>query len=65
MTEPSPLPTPRDPDLANAEIALRRAARRVRDRARRAGIPLAYWKDGEIRTEPPSDEPEEESKVDG
>lgn len=65
MTEPSATPAPRDPDLVNAEIALKRAAQQARDRARRAGIPLAYWKDGKLRTESPGDEPDEASKAGG
>jgi hypothetical protein len=65
MTQPSEVPTPRDPDLVNAEVALKRAAQRVRERARRAGIPLVYWKEGELRTEPPGNEPDEESKAGG
>jgi len=64
MTEPSATPTPRDPDLVNAEIALKRAAQRARERARRAGIPLAYWKDGKLRTESPGNEPDEPSTRD-
>ena len=39
---------PRDPGLANAEIALRRAARKVREEARKSGVPLVYYKDGRI-----------------
>jgi hypothetical protein len=65
MTEPSATPTQRDPDLVNAEIALKRAAQRARDRARRAGIPLAYWEDGKLRTESPDKELDEESKAGG
>jgi hypothetical protein len=65
MTERRPIPALRDPDLVNAEIALERAARRARERARRAGIPVAYWKDGEVRKELLDNATEEESPVGG
>lgn len=43
----------RDPDLTNAEAALKRAVRNVRDRAAKAGIPLVFVKDGKIVEEVP------------
>lgn len=64
MTEPSPTPTPRDPDLANAEIALKRAALQVRERARRTGTALAYVVDGRLKIEHPRNEREEDSTMD-
>lgn len=41
----------RDPDLANAEIAIKRAAQRVRDNARKQGMPVVIYKDGKIQEE--------------
>lgn len=41
----------RDPDLVNAEIALKRAARKAREIARKAGTSVVILKDGEIREE--------------
>jgi len=38
----------RDPDLINAEIALKRAALKARERARQAGIGVIVLKDGKI-----------------
>ncbi len=38
----------RDPDLANAEIALKRAARKAREKARMTGVPVVVLKDGRI-----------------
>jgi hypothetical protein len=61
MTEPRSIPTERDPDLVNAEIALKRAARLVREEARRSGTALAYVEDGELKMERPTDEPEEDT----
>ena len=46
----------RDPDLINAEIALKRAALRARRRAVQAGIGVIVVKDGRIMEERP-DEP--------
>ena len=39
---------PRDPDFVGAEAAIRRAARRARDVARRTGTPLVLWRDGKV-----------------
>jgi hypothetical protein len=39
----------RDPDLVNAEIALKRAAVKAREVARKAGTTIVIFKDGEIR----------------
>jgi len=41
----------RDPDLVNAEIALKRAANKAREIARKAGTSVIIFKDGEIREE--------------
>ena len=38
----------RDPDLVNAEIAIKRAARKARENARKAGVPVVIMKNGEI-----------------
>jgi pyrimidine deaminase RibD-like protein len=38
----------RDPDFVNAEIALNRAAKRARQRAKEAGIGVIVLKDGQI-----------------
>jgi len=41
----------RDPDLVNAEIALKRAAKKAREEARKTGISVVVLKDGEIKEE--------------
>lgn len=41
----------RDPDLANAEIAIKRAAQSARDNARKQGMPVVIYKDGRIQEE--------------
>ena len=46
----------RDPDLANAEVALRRAAARARDIARKTGTSVIYSIDGKIVKESPAEE---------
>lgn len=38
----------RDPDLAAAEIAMKRAARKARERARQVGAGIVVWKDGQL-----------------
>jgi LDH2 family malate/lactate/ureidoglycolate dehydrogenase len=38
----------RDPDLAAAEIAMKRAAVKARQKARQAGVGVVVWKDGRI-----------------
>ncbi|ADJ27171.1 hypothetical protein [Nitrosococcus watsonii] len=38
----------RDPDLAAAEIAMKRAAEKARQRAREVGAGVVVWKDGRI-----------------
>ncbi len=43
----------RDPDFIYAEIALKRAARKARDRARQAGIGVIVMQDGQLVEEPP------------
>jgi hypothetical protein len=40
--------TERDPDLAAAEIAMKRAAVKARQKARQAGVGVVVWKDGRI-----------------
>jgi hypothetical protein len=55
----------RDPDLANAEIALKRAVRRLRDQARREGIPLVYLDGGAIRVQTPLDDGADEGRTAG
>ena len=39
---------PRDPDLAGAEVAMRRAAKRARRRAAKTTGSVAVYKDGKI-----------------
>lgn len=41
-------PKKRDPDLAAAEIAMKRAAARARQKARQVGTGVVVWKDGRI-----------------
>ena len=41
----------RDPDLVNAQIALKWAAGKAREIARKAGISVVIFKDGEIKEE--------------
>ena len=43
----------RTSDLAGAEIAMRRAARMARERARRFGIGVAVWKENQVVIEDP------------
>lgn len=38
----------RDPDLAAAEIAMKRAAAKARQRAWQAGLGIMVWKDGKV-----------------
>ncbi len=38
----------RDPDLAAAEIAMKRAAAKARQRAKQVGSGVAVWKDGHV-----------------
>ena len=38
----------RDPDLAAAEVAMKRAAQKARERARQAGSGVAVLRDGKI-----------------
>ena len=45
----------RDPDLANAEIALKRAAQKAREKARETGVPVVIMKDGKIMEEQDND----------
>ncbi len=41
----------RDPDLANAEIAIKRAAQKARENARKAGVPVVIMENGKIMEE--------------
>ena len=41
----------RDPDLVNAEIALKRAAQRAREIARKAGTSVVIYENGTIKEE--------------
>ncbi|GBD97931.1 MAG TPA: hypothetical protein ENG83_07840 [Nitrospirae bacterium] len=43
----------RDPDLANAEIALKRAAKKAREQARKNGTAIVTIKNNVIREEYP------------
>jgi LDH2 family malate/lactate/ureidoglycolate dehydrogenase len=43
----------RDPDLINAEVALKRAAQKARQRAGQAGIGVVVVQDGRIIEEQP------------
>jgi len=45
----------RDPDLVNAEIAIRRAARKAREIANKTGVPIVILKDGRIEEVPLDD----------
>ena len=63
MTDFHSIPAERDPDLINAEIALKRAARQVREEARRSGTALAYLVDGKLKIDRPSNEVDEESTM--
>ncbi|MGI9250039.1 MAG: hypothetical protein ACR2PR_02425 [Pseudohongiellaceae bacterium] len=47
-TEKSDLQKQRDPELANIETALKRAARKAREKGWKAGVPVVYMVDGEI-----------------
>lgn len=41
-------PKKRDPDLAAAENAMKRAAQKARQRARQVGTGVVVWKDGHV-----------------
>lgn len=45
-------PKKRDPDLAAAEIAMKRAAAKARKRAKQVGTNVVVWKDGRLVEEP-------------
>jgi hypothetical protein len=45
----------RDPDIANAEAALRRAALKARERARRAGLKIPVYRNGQVVEEWPDE----------
>ena len=45
----------RDPDIANAEAALRRAALKARERARRAGLKVPVYRNGQVVEEWPDE----------
>jgi LDH2 family malate/lactate/ureidoglycolate dehydrogenase len=38
----------RDPDLAAAETAMKRAARKAREKAKKVGAGVVIWKDGHL-----------------
>jgi LDH2 family malate/lactate/ureidoglycolate dehydrogenase len=38
----------RDPDLAAAEIAMKRAAAKARQKAKQVGVGVVLWKDGQV-----------------
>ncbi len=42
----------RDPDLAAAEIAMKRATAKARQKARQVGAGVVVWKDGRVVEEP-------------
>ena len=60
---PSPAGT-RDPDLAGAEVAMKRAGKKLRAEARLRGRPIVIVRDGKIVEEIPGPE-EDESGDDG
>lgn len=41
-------PKKRDPDLVAAEIAMKRAAQKARQRAKQVGAGVVVWKDGHV-----------------
>ena len=41
-------PKKRDPDLVAAEIAMKRAAQKARQRAKQVGAGVVVWKDGQV-----------------
>jgi hypothetical protein len=49
-----------DPDFRNAELAIRRAAVRARERARRFGHGIVIYKDGKIIEKPVTREQRDE-----
>jgi uncharacterized protein YggE len=38
----------RDPDMAAAEIAMKRAAAKARQKAKQVGTGIVLWKDGQV-----------------
>ncbi len=56
-------PETRDPDLANAEVALRRAAIKAREIARKTGTSVVYSINGKIIKESPSEESHSEGNT--
>jgi hypothetical protein len=46
----------RDPDIANVEAALRRAALKARERARRAGLKIPVFRNGQVVEEWPAEQ---------
>ncbi len=49
----------RDPDLVAAEIAMKRAAAKARQRAKQVGTGVVVWKDGRVVEEAPNLSPGE------
>lgn len=41
-------PKKRDPDMAAAEIAMKRAAQKAQQRAKQVGAGVVVWKDGHV-----------------
>ncbi|MDZ7753452.1 MAG: hypothetical protein U5S82_17860 [Gammaproteobacteria bacterium] len=41
-------PKERDPDMAAAEIAMKRAAAKARRKARQVGVGIVLWKNGQV-----------------
>lgn len=48
ITDSGKEPKKRDPDLAAAENAMKRAAQKARQRARLIGTGVVVWKDGHV-----------------
>lgn len=52
-SKPGPSKKPRDPDLAGAEAAMKRAARKAQERARQVGSAVVVWQEGVLIEEQP------------
>jgi hypothetical protein len=48
---------PEHAEMAKIEAALIRAAQAARDQARRHGVPVVVWRDGQVVLESPDDAP--------
>ena len=62
---PNQEPVPRDPDLLNAEIALRRTAGKARELARKTGTSIVYSVNGQLIKETPSEIVDQDNKEHG